>query len=98
MNPMAKKKDIEITERLSKRTYNSLAPGIEPKSNVGRPKVKTEDTKNINIAVPISILSQVAIAKCKYNNNMTEYINAIIKADLEKNMEKYKELNDLLNS
>ena len=75
---MAKKKDIEIAERLSRRPHDSLAPGTapseepkKPKSNAGRPKVKTEGTKNINIAVPESILSQVAIAKCKYNNNMT---------------------------
>ncbi len=95
----------DFTKRLTKKPQE-VVQTIEPvvtvstttKKKVGRPKVKTEPTKNINIAVPESILRQVDIAKCKYNNNMTEYINAVIKDDLEKNMEKYKQLYDLLNS
>ena len=68
------------------------------KNKVGRPKVKTEPTKTINIAVPISVLDQVEIAKCKYHDNLTEYVNAVIKADLEKNMNDYKKLYELLNN
>lgn len=94
----------DFTKRLTKKpqeVVQTIEPVVEVPATIkkrGRPKVKTEGTKNINIAVPKSILRQVEIAKCKYNNNMTEYINAIIKADLEKNMEKYKQLYDLLNS
>ena len=74
---------------------------VEPdkeKKPVGRPKIKTEPTKTINIAVPVSVMEQVEIAKCKYHDNLTEYVNAVIKADLEKNMSNYQKLYELMNN
>ena len=38
-------------------------PVTETKKKPGRPKTKTEPTKTINIAIPISVLNQVEIAK-----------------------------------
>lgn len=73
---------------------------VEPtkEKKVGRPKIKTEPTKTINIAVPVSVMEQVEIAKCKYHDNLTEYVNAVIKADLEKNMTDYQKLYELMNN
>ena len=68
----------------------------KPKKKVGRPKVKTEETKTVNIAIPLSILKQIEIAKIAYNNNLTQYINDIIKNDLESNIDRYKQIYDLL--
>lgn len=65
---------------------------------VGRPKTKNEPQKTINISVPVSLMEKVEVAKCKYNNNLTEYINAIIRADIETNMDKYNQLYELLNN
>lgn len=84
-----------------KETVAAVQTKIESESTkgkVGRPKVKTEPTKTINIAVPVSLMEKVEIAKCKYNNNLTEYINAIIRADIEANMDKYNQLYELLNN
>ena len=45
------------------------------KKKPGRPKTKTEETKTINIAVPVSVLEKIDIAKVCYGNNLTCYIN-----------------------
>jgi len=68
------------------------------KKKVGRPKEKTEPEKTINISVPVSVLEKMHIAKLKYQNNLTKYVNAVIKADLDKNFEKYLDLQKILNS
>lgn len=62
----------------------------------GRPKVKTEETKTINIAIPISLMKDINIAKCKYHDNLTEYINAVVRADLDANMKEYQKINNYL--
>jgi Cdc6-like AAA superfamily ATPase len=64
---------------------------------VGRPKTKTEPTKTINIAVPLSVLEKMDKAKVCHKNNLTQYVNDVIAADLEKNFDKYKEICDSLN-
>ena len=53
--------------------------------------------KTINIAVPVSLLDKVNIAKLKYQNNLTKYINHLIEQDLEKNFENYQALAELMN-
>lgn len=70
----------------------------ESPKKVGRPKVKTEPCKTINVAIPVSVLDKIEIAKAKYHDNMTEYINAIIAKDLDDNMKDYKKIYDLINS
>jgi len=72
---------------------------VEPKEKkrVGRPKVKTEETKTINIAVPVSVLEKLDTVKICYNNNLTLYINKLIEKDIESNYEKYSEIANSLN-
>lgn len=60
------------------------------KRKVGRPKTKTEETKTINIAVPVSTLEKLETVKLCYGNNMTQYINTLIEKDLRANYEKYQ--------
>ena len=67
------------------------------KKKVGRPLTKLETMKTINIAVPVSLLDKVNIAKLKYQNNLTKYINHLIEQDLEKNFENYQALAELMN-
>ena len=62
------------------------------KRSVGRPKIKSEETKTVNIAIPLSVLEQINIAKLKYGDNLTKYINEIIAKDLETNMETYQQI------
>lgn len=72
----------------------------EPKEKrkVGRPKTKTEDTKTINIAVPVSVLEKLDTVKVCYGNNLTQYINKLIEKDIEANYDNYKHIADSLNS
>ena len=68
------------------------------KKKTGRPKVKEGEYKTINISVPVPVLEQMEVAKLKYGNNLTAYVNAVIKADLYANYEKYLELQKYINS
>ena len=72
----------------------------EPKEKrkVGRPKTKTEDTKTINIAGPVSVLEKLDTVKVCYGNNLTQYINKLIEKDIEANYDNYKQIADSLNS
>lgn len=73
-------------------------PKKKSKGKVGRPKTKTEDTKTINIAVPVSTLDKINEVKVCFGNNLTQYINKLIEKDLESNYESYKNIADSLNN
>lgn len=68
------------------------------KGKVGRPKTKTEETKTINIAVPVSVLEKLDTVKVCYGNNLTQYINKLIERDIEANYDNYRHIADSLNS
>ena len=78
----------------------AVEPKKEPKTKrkVGRPKTKTEETKTINIAVPVSVLEKLDTVKVCYGNNLTQYINKLIEKDIEANYDNYKHIADSLNS
>lgn len=71
-------------------TDSNLKNKTAQKRKVGRPKVKTEDTKNVNVAIPISTLEKMEIAKECYSKNLTLYINTLIEKDLQENFSKYQ--------
>ena len=73
-------------------------PQKPEKKKTGRPKTKTEPTKTINIAVPVSVLEKMEIAKVCYSNNQTQYINKLIEKDLEANFDTYKQIFNSLES
>ena len=85
-------------------TTNITAPEETTKKTVGRPpldpdgKKKKDYTKTVNIAIPLDTLDKIQIAKVKYGDNLTKYINALIEKDLEVNFESYKTIYDMLNS
>lgn len=102
----------DLTARLKKDTH-SMTPdqGNTPstpaaskteepkkKKKAGRPKIKEGEYKTINISIPVPVLEQMEVAKLKYGNNLTAYVNAVIKADLDKNYEKYLQLQTIINS
>ena len=96
-------KNTSPIEKLSGATpveTNKETKVEEPKEKrkVGRPKTKIEDTKTINIAVPVSVLEKLDTVKVCYGNNLTQYINKLIENDIEANFDKYKSIADSLNS
>lgn len=97
-------------DKLSGATPTPIVPDKEPtatvelkkesktKRKVGRPKTKTEETKTINIAVPVSVLEKLDTVKLCYGNNLTQYINKLIEKDIETNYDNYKHIADSLNN
>lgn len=53
----------------------------EPKKKVGRPATKPP-SRNINVAIPISLLNELHEKRGQYGLNMTQYIIGLIKNDL----------------
>lgn len=75
-------------------------PQTTQKRKVGRPKTKDikNTCKNINVAVPITLLDKWEDIKIVHGSNLTEYITKLIEKDMNANYEHYKDIaNDLKN-
>ena len=83
-------KNNEMIKNVNEEHNNESKDQVKKKP--GRPKTKTEKTKTINIAVPVSVLEKIDIAKVCYGNNLTCYINRLIEKDIEANYEEYKNI------
>ena len=94
------KKDPHSTTQITDVTAPAAVQNIpqKEKKKTGRPKVKEGEYKTINISVPVPVLEKMEVAKLKYGNNLTAYVNAVILADLEANYEKYVTIQEALNS
>lgn len=75
-------------------------PPVKQKRKVGRPKTKDikNTCKNINVAVPITLLNKWEDIKIVHGNNLTEYITKLIKKDMDTNYEQYKSISDSLKN
>lgn len=66
----------------------------EEKNKGGRPS--NGEVKKLSLAIPVKLYNGVEIgASLFFKGNKTAYINALIKRDLEENLEKYKEFQDM---
>lgn len=89
---------------MMKSNPRELTTSKEEKKRAGRKPLnpekgnKKEYTKTVNIAIPLDTLERMQIAKARYNNNLTEYINKLIEKDLAENFDKYQEIYNMLNS
>ena len=63
-----------------------------PVKRRGRPKSKKEPDRQVNIRVPLSIMAEWDEIKSVYGNNLTQYINKLILADLKANKQMYLEI------
>lgn len=72
----------------------------EQKRKVGRPKTKDvkNTCKNINVAVPITLLDKWEEIKIVHGSNLTAYITKLIEKDMDANYERYKDIADSLNN
>lgn len=70
------------------------------KRRVGRPKTKDVKgtCKNINVAVPITLLDKWEEVKIVHGSNLTEYITKLIEKDMDSNYAKYKSIADSLKN
>ncbi len=107
MNPNAKLAGASVPKSTEVQKEPSAA--VEPKSQepepkqkrkVGRPKTKDikNTCRNINVAVPITLLDKWEEIKIVYGNNLTEYVTKLIEKDMDANYEHYKEIADSLKN
>lgn len=70
------------------------------KRKVGRPKTKDikNTCRNINVAVPITLLDKWDDIKIVHGSNLTEYITKLIEKDMNANYEQYKTILNNLNN
>lgn len=75
-------------------------PSGKQKRKVGRPKTKDikNTCKNINVAVPITLLDKWEDIKIVHGSNLTEYITKLIEKDMDTNYEHYKDIADSLKN
>ena len=75
-------------------------PHSTQKRKVGRPKTKDikNTCKNINVAVPITLLDKWEDIKIVHGSNLTEYITKLIEKDMNANYEHYKDIADSLKN
>lgn len=86
-----------------KQTYpeqKQEKPQTTQKRKVGRPKTKDikNTCKNINIAVPITLLDKWEDIKIVHGSNLTEYITKLIEKDMNANYEHYNNIADSLKN
>lgn len=68
----------------------------EIKNKCGRPS--NGEVKKISLAIPVELYEDMEIgANLFFKGNKTAYINALIKKDLDENLEKYKEFQAMTN-
>ncbi len=75
-------------------------PQTTQKRKVGRPKTKDikNTCKNINVAVPITLLDKWENIKIVHGSNLTAYITKLIEKDMNANYEHYKNIADSLKN
>ena len=75
-------------------------PQTTQKRKVGRPKTKDikNTCKNINVAVPITLLDKWENIKIVHGSNLTEYITKLIEKDMNANYKHYKNIADSLKN
>lgn len=95
--PILEEKTVPVAVRTEPpKPEESFAKKTKEKRSPGRPKVKEGAYRTINIAVPVSMLEQMEIAKFKYGS-LTAYVNHAIQADLDANYLKYLEIYKMIN-
>lgn len=100
-------KSIPKSEEVQKETPLPAESKSEPvqgksqtiqKRKVGRPKTRDikNTCKNINVAVPITLLDKWEEIKIIHGNNLTQYITKLIEKDMNANYDRYKNIADSL--
>ncbi len=70
------------------------------KRKPGRPKTKDvkNTCRNINVALPVTLLDKWDAVKIIHGNNLTAYITGLIQKDMDANFDKYINIINTLNN
>ena len=69
-------------------------PRVPAKRKSGRPK--KGEVHKISLAIPVELYEGVEFASYFFRGNITAYINHLIRRDLEKNLDKYREFKTMM--
>lgn len=80
----------ETVKPMHREEVKQETPVASTKAKGGRPS--NGEVKRITLAIPVELYEQMEYgANLFHKGNKTAYINALIKKDLDDNLEKYKE-------
>lgn len=90
----------EVEPKQTEPETKQEKPQTTQKRKVGRPKTKDikNTCKNINVAVPITLLNKWEDIKIVHGSNLTEYITKLIEKDMNANYKHYKDIADSLKN
>lgn len=96
------KEHYNIIKKMQNTVYSivgEIEDGDKYLNKLGRPKTKDvkNTCKNINVAVPITLLDKWENIKIVHGSNLTEYITKLIEKDMNANYEHYKNIADDIN-
>lgn len=71
-----------------------------PKRKPGRPTTKDvkNNCRNINVALPVTLLDKWDAVKAIHGGNLTSYITGLIQKDMDSNFDKYINIINTLNN
>ena len=69
-------------------------PRVPAKGKSGRPK--KGEVHKISLAIPVELYEGVEFASYFFRGNITAYINSLIRRDLERNLDKYREFKTMI--
>lgn len=69
-------------------------PSKELKSKSGRPS--KGEVHKISLAIPVELYEGVEFGSYFFRGNITAYINNLIRRDLERNLDKYREFKTMI--
>lgn len=108
-NPLDKLSGASISKNMEPKEEHPAIISVEPtqekppekpKRKAGRPKTKDikNTCKNINVAVPITLLDKWEDIKIVHGSNLTGYIIKLIERDMDANYGHYKDIADSLKN
>ena len=69
-------------------------PAVPAKGKSGRPP--KGEVHKISLAIPVELYEGVEFGSYFFRGNITAYINNLIRRDLEKNLDKYREFKTMM--
>lgn len=66
----------------------------ERRKSSGRPS--KGEVRKISLSIPVEVYEGVELASYFFKGNVTEYINTVIRRDLSRNLEKYREFKAMM--
>lgn len=97
---MEKEPSVAVEPKQTEPKPKQEKSQLKQNQKVGRPKTKDvkNTCKNINVAVPITLLDKWEEIKIVHSSNLTAYITKLIEKDMDANYERYKDIADSLNN